>query len=33
MQNDHAQGLPNDYQEANEYSIEAAYRNGHRGVY
>jgi hypothetical protein len=32
MPNHRTQGLPNDYREANEYSIEAAYRNGHREV-
>jgi hypothetical protein len=30
MPNHHTRGLPNDYREANEYSTEAAYRDGHR---
>jgi hypothetical protein len=32
MPNDHTRGLPKDYREANEYSIQAAYRDGHREV-
>jgi hypothetical protein len=30
MANDHTRELPNDYREANEYSSEAAYPDGHR---
>jgi len=30
MPNHLTRGLPNDYREANEYSTEAAYRDGHR---
>jgi len=32
MPNHLARGLPNDYQEANRYSTEAAYRDGRREV-
>jgi len=32
MPNHISRGLPNDYREANGYSTEAAYRDGHREV-
>ena len=32
MPNHLTRGLPNDYREANGYSTEAAYRDGHREV-